>query len=317
MNIRVLDGYTLNPGDLNWEKLREFGDVTVYDRTAPDMVISRSQGAEALIVNKVALDSETMSALPELEYIGIAATGYDLIDLDAAASRGIAVSNVPGYSGPSVAQGAFALLLELTNRVGLHAQGVRDGKWAAREDFSYLEHPVTELFGKKMGIFGYGDTGRRTAGIAHSLGMHVLVCTRTIPDRDEPGIRFCSREELIRESDVISLHCPLTERTGKMVDEKWLSNMKKTAFLINTARGQLVDENALDRALREGRIAGAGLDVLDGEPPQAENPLFSAPNCFITPHICWASRESRQRLMHEIGENLSAFVRGSKRNRVV
>lgn len=317
MDIRVLDGYTLNPGDLSWEKLREFGDVTVYDRTPPDKVISRSQGAEALIVNKVALDSETMSALPGLEYIGIAATGYDLIELDAAGSRGIAVSNVPGYSGPSVAQGALALLLELTNRVGLHAQGVRDGKWAAREDFSYLEHPVTELFDKKMGVFGYGDTGRRTAGIALSLGMHVLVCTRTIPKDDESGIRFCSREELIRESDVISLHCPLTERTGKMVDEKWLSNMKKTAFLINTARGQLVNEKALDRALREGWIAGAGLDVLDGEPPQAENPLFSAPNCFITPHICWASRESRQRLMHEIGENLSAFVRGSKRNRVV
>ncbi len=318
MRIRVLDGYTLNPGDIGWEPLQDLGEIRVYERSSAEEVLPRADGAQALIVNKVPLDAYTLSRLSGVEYVGIAATGYDLIDLEQARQQGIAVTNVPDYSSPSVAQGTWALLMELTNRVGHHAQSVREGKWSNQQDFSYWEYPIHELWNKDLGIVGFGNTGRRTAAIALAMGMNVRVYTRTVPGGEEEfGVRFCSLEELIAESDVISLHCPLTEETEKMVNEKWLYNMRDTAYLINTSRGGVVEETALDKALRRGWIAGAGLDVMAKEPPEPDNPLFSAPNCFITAHVCWASRESRIRLMREIGENLRAFLRGKRRNRVV
>mgnify|MGYP006279952465 CR=1 FL=1 len=317
MKICILDGYTANPGDLSWKALEDMGEISVYERTPREQLLSRAGRADALIVNKVGLDAETISELPELKYIGIAATGYDLIDLEAAKARGIAVTNVPDYSSPSVAQGVFALLLELTNHAAHHSEGVKSGKWSANPDFCYWDYPVTELSGHSMGIFGYGNTGRRTARIASAMGMDVVVCTRTVPRENPDAVVFCTQQELIENSDVISLHCPLTEYTKKMVDEHWLRAMKDSALLINTSRGPVVDEQALARALREGWIAGAGLDVMDREPPQADNPLFTAPNCFITPHICWASREARTRLINEIAENLRAFMSGKTRNRLV
>jgi glycerate dehydrogenase len=316
VKIVVLDGYATNPGDLSWDGLAEFGELVVYDRTPVEKTIERATGAEILISNKAFLGRAEMAALPELRYIGIQATGVNVVDLAAARESGIAVTNVPAYSTSSVAQHVFALLLELTRGVGRHAELVQQGAWTRCPDFAFQKTPQIELADKVFGVIGYGDIGKATAQIATAFGMRVLVHTRT-PDPDAyPAVSFVGLDQLFAEADVVSLSCPLSPATESLINAERLSQMKKSAYLINTGRGLLIDEEALAAALREGEIAGAGLDVLSQEPPPADNPLLHAPNCFITPHLAWATRAARQRLIDEIVENLRAFLSGRSRNRV-
>jgi glycerate dehydrogenase len=306
MKIVVLDGYTLNPDDLSWEGLEELGEVTVHDRTAPEELLKRAQGAEVLLTNKVVLDRQAMEDLPDLKYIGVLATGYNVVDLEAATRHGVVVTNVPAYSTDSVAQMTFALLLELTNKVGVHHEAVKSGMWSASLDFSFRKHALIELSGLALGVVGYGAIGRPVARIAEAMGMKVLVHTST--PRKGDGSKFVDLDTLFSKSDVVTLHCPLTEETEGIVSRDRLRTMKPSSFLINTARGPLVDEQALANALNEGKIAGAGLDVLVEEPPLPENPLLSAKNCIITPHIAWATLAARQRLMDIIVGNLKAWM---------
>jgi len=316
MKIVILDGFTSNPGDLSWEALLPLSELTVYDRTTAEETLDRAQGAEILITNKVRLCEEKMKALPQLKYIGVQATGVNVVDIDAARRHGIAVTNVPAYSTASVAQHVFALLLELARGVGQHAVSVRTGAWARCPDFSFLETPQVELSGKTFGIVGFGDIGQATARIAAAFGMQIIVHTRTPDPARFPEITFASLEELLAESDVISLNCPLTVQTEAMINAERLAMMKPTAFLINTGRGPLIDEAALAKALANGQIAGAGLDVLSQEPPRDGSPLLLAPNCIITPHIAWATHAARKRLVDEVVANLKAFLAGERRNRV-
>ena len=316
MKIVILDGYATNPGDLSWDGLTEFGELVVYDRTPAEKILERATGAEVLISNKVFLGTLEMTALPELRYIGIQATGVNVVDLSAARECGVAVTNVPAYSTSSVAQHVFALLLELARGVGRHAELVQQGAWTNCPDFAFQETPQIELTDKIFGVVGYGDIGKTTAQIAAAFGMRVLVHTRT-PDPDTfPEVSFVGLDQLLDEADVVSLSCPISPATKSLINAERLSLMKKSAYLINTGRGLLIDEEALATALCEGEIAGAGLDVLSQEPPQADNPLLHAPNCFITPHLAWATRAARQRLINEIIENLRAFLAGRSRNRV-
>lgn len=316
MKIVILDGYATNPGDLSWDGLVEFGELVVYDRTPAEKILERATDAEVLISNKAFIGRAEMAALPELRYIGIQATGVNVVDLVAARERGVAVTNVPAYSTSSVAQHVFALLLELSRGVGRHAELVQQGAWTNCPDFAFQETPQIELADKVFGVIGYGDIGKTTAQIATAFGMRVLVHTRT-PDPDAfPEVSFVGLDQLLAESDVVSLSCPLSPATELLINAERLSLMKKTAYLINTGRGLLIDEEALATALCEGEIAGAGLDVLSQEPPPADNPLLHAPNCFITPHLAWATRAARQRLINEIVENLRAFLTGRSRNRV-
>lgn len=310
MKIVVLDGYTLNPGDLDWSTLKQMGECVVYDRTPASDVAQRAAGAEMVFTNKTPISREALARLPQLRYIGVLATGYNIVDVAAAKERGIVVTNVPDYSTRSVAQLVFALLLELTHHVGHHAQTVREGRWAKSADFSYWDRPLVELQGLTMGIAGYGRIGQAVADIARAMGMEVIAFSR----RENPGVERVSLEELFQRSDVISLHCPLTEETKGMVNRARLELMKRSAFLINTGRGPLVVEADLADALNSGRIAGAGLDVLSVEPPAANHPLFSAKNCFITPHLAWATQAARRRLMGIAVRNLEAFLRGSPQN---
>jgi glycerate dehydrogenase len=314
MNIVVLDGYTLNPGDLSWNELEELGSCVVHDRTPPDLILERAREADILLTNKTPLTRETIFALPKLKYIGVLATGYNVVDIAAAKERGIMVTNVPDYSTPSVAQLTFALLLELTHRVGHHAQTVRDGKWVRSADFCYWDFPLVELHGKKFGIVGFGKIGRAVAKIADAFGMHVIVHARKKPADLPQHHVFSELNSLFEWSDVVSLHCPLTPETKQLVNAERLALMKPGAFLLNTGRGPLIDEAALADALNKGTIAGAGLDVLSVEPPRADNPLLTAKNCIITPHIAWASRGARERLMEIAVENLRAVARGKPRN---
>jgi glycerate dehydrogenase len=313
MKIVVLDGHAANPGDLGWDALEALGEVTVYPRTAPDEVVERAAGAQAALTNKTLLPADVLGQLPELQYIGVLATGTNVVDLDAAGQRGIRVTNVPGYSTPSVAQAVFALLLELTNHVGHHARTVREGRWTASEDFAYWDIPIRELAGQTMGIVGYGTIGKRVAAIAAALGMDVIAHTRS-PIPEGQLARPVDLETLLAESDVVSLHCPLTPETTELINAERLARMKPSAILINTGRGGLVDEQALAKALNAGRLAGAGLDVLSSEPPSADNPLLCAENCVITPHQAWASEASRRRLLDEAAANLRAFTEGAERN---
>lgn len=315
MKIVVLDGYALNPGDLSWAALGELGELVVHERTPPELTLERAAGAEILIPNKVILGERELAALPALRYIGVQATGVNIIDLDAARTRGIVVTNVPAYSTPSVAQQVFALLLELTRGAGHHAQRVRRGAWSRCPDFTFWETPQVELAGKVFGVVGFGDIGRAVARIAAAFGTRLLVHTRT-PDRAASEVQFVGLDELFANADVVSLHCPLTAQTDRLVNAARLATMKKTAYLINTGRGPLVDEAALAAALHDGVIAGAGLDVLTKEPPSADNPLLSAPNCLITPHLAWATLAARQRLMATVVANVRAFLDGAPRNRV-
>jgi glycerate dehydrogenase len=313
MKIVVLDGFTLNPGDLSWDELMALGPCEVFDRTPPDQVAARAKDAQIILTNKTVLDAAVLRQLPRLKYIGVLATGYNVVDVNAARERKIPVTNVPAYSTASVAQMVFAHLLELTQHVGPHAQTVRDGRWTKSADFCYWDFPLIELNGLTMGIVGYGRIGRETAAVARAFGMKVLAHAPT-PKPGAPEAQFVALDELFRRSDVVSLHCPLTPQTQGLVNAQRLSLMKKTAFLINTSRGPLVDEPALADALNRGRIAGAGLDVLAAEPPAPDNPLLKAKNCHITPHIAWATRAARQRLMKTAVENVRAFLGGGRQN---
>lgn len=313
-NICVLDGYTLNPGDLSWDALCQLGDVALFDRSARSEIIERAQNADIILANKVVIDAETMAQLPKLRCICVTATGYNNINLDAARRQNITVCNVVGYGTESVAQHVFALLLELTNNVALHNQSVQDGDWSAQPDFCYWKKPIVELSGRTMGIYGFGRIGQKVAGIAMALGMRVL-STHRHPERDAlVGVTFVDLEQLFSASDVILLTVPLTDKTRGIVDQRLLSKMKPDAYLINTGRGELVNEMDLRAVLVAGKIAGAGLDVLDGEPPRADHPLFGLPNCLITPHHAWATIESRKRMMKITLDNVRAFLRGMPQN---
>ena len=316
MKIVVLDGYGLNPGDLSWNGMNALGELTVYDRTSPSEMLERSQGAEVLITNKTLIIADNMAELPELKYIGVLATGYNVVDIDAAKARGIVVTNIPAYSTASVAQMVFAHILNITQRVGYYADENVKGRWTDSVDFCYWDTNLVELDGKKMGIVGYGNIGKATARIALAFGMEVLAYTSK-EQKDLPqGVKKVTLDELFVESDVISLHCPLTPDTKELVNAKRLSMMKSSAILINTGRGPLVNEQDLADALNEGRIAGAGLDVLSVEPSVAGNPLLSAKNCFITPHIAWATKEARTRLMDIAVNNLKSYQEGNIINNV-
>lgn len=314
MKLVVLDGHTLNPGDLSWEALQEQVLCEIYPRTQPADVIARAAGADLVLTNKVVLNRDVLAALPRLRYIGVLATGHNVVDGAAAKERGIPVTNVPEYGTRSVAQMVFALLLELCHHTGAHAEAVRAGRWTASADFAFWDHPLVELEGQTLGIVGLGRIGRAVAALGQAFGMRVLAYQQH-PHPLPPGIRAAaSLEELFRDSDVISLHCPLTPETKGLVNASRLALMKKTAFLINTGRGPLLAEQDVADALNAGRIAGAGLDVLSTEPPPAGNPLLAARNCIITPHIAWATLAARRRLMAEVVENVRAFLAGKPRN---
>ncbi len=314
MKIVLLDAHTANPGDVSWAPLETIAPCDIHPRTPLTETVARCADAEIVITNKSVLNREIIESLPKLKYIGVTATGYNIVDVVAAKERGIVVTNVPGYSSPAVAQLVFALVLELTNHVGHHAQTVSDGRWVACPDFCYWDHPIIELSGRTLGIIGYGDIGSSVARIATAFGMKVLASKREWKTPPPDGITPASIDEVFQNSDVISLHCPLTDATKHLVGERTLALMKPTAFLINTGRGPLVDEAALAQALNAGRIAGAGLDVLSVEPPKADNPLLGARNLLITPHIGWASREARVRLIETTAANLRAFLDGKPVN---
>ena len=317
MKIIVLDGYGLNPGDLNWEGFESLGELTVYDRTLPSELMERAAGAEVLITNKTLITAENMADLPELKYIGVLATGYNVVDIDAAKDRGIVVTNIPAYSTASVAQMVFAHILNITQRVGYYADENKQGRWTKNADFCYWDTQLVELQGKKMGIVGFGNIGQATAGIAQAFGMEVCVYSSKPQFVLPSGIKKMDLDELFAECDVISLHCPLTPDTKEMVNAERLSNMKSNAILINTGRGPLINEQDLADALNEGRIAAAGLDVLSVEPSVEGNPLLTARNCFITPHIAWATLEARTRLMEIAVQNLKSYLNGQIINNVV
>ena len=317
MKIVVLDAYTLNPGERRWEKLEELGEVVVHDRTAQLDVVRRAKDAEVVLTNKTILDGFILNLLPKLKYIGVLATGYNVVDLDVARQRGIVVTNIPAYSTQSVAQMAIAHLLNITQRVAHYAHEVHNGVWSAQPDFCYWNTPLIELAGKKIGIVGFGNTGQATAQIAEALGMEVWVYTSK-PKKSLPKkYQKVTLNELFSACDVVSLHCPLTAENKEMVNSFRLSLMKQGAILINTSRGGLIDEKALEQALLSGKLLGAGLDVLSSEPVPNGNPLLKLKNCFITPHIAWATRESRMRLMNQAVENLKAWMEGRTINNVL
>lgn len=317
MKIVVLDAYTLNPGERRWEELEELGEVVVHDRTAQLDVVRRAKDAEVVLTNKTILDGFILNLLPKLKYIGVLATGYNVVDLDVARQRGIVVTNIPAYSTQSVAQMAIAHLLNITQRVAHYAHDVHNGVWSAQPDFCYWNTPLIELAGKKIGIVGFGNTGQATAQIAEALGMEVWVYTSK-PKKSLPKkYQKVTLNELFSACDVVSLHCPLTAENKEMVNSFRLSLMKQGAILINTSRGGLIDEKALEQALLSGKLLGAGLDVLSSEPVPNGNPLLKLKNCFITPHIAWATRESRMRLMNQAVENLKAWMEGRTINNVL
>ena len=310
--IVVLDGHTLNPGDLNWDALGKIGELTVHDRTPPEQVAERAAEAEIVFTNKALLPAEAINALPSLKYIGVLATGYNVVDIAAARARDIPVTNIPGYGTESVAQMTFAFILELAQQPALHDVSVHAGDWTACPDFCYWKKPLIELNGLTLGLVGYGAIGQAVARLGRAFGMKILVHTRTA--REEADTEFVDCETLFRESDAVSLHCPLTDENQGFVNADLLSQMKPTAFLVNTARGPLVDELALAKALNEEQIAAAATDVLSAEPPPADNPLFGAKNLIITPHIGWATRAARERLMNIAADNLHGFLRGTPQN---
>jgi len=314
MRIVVLDGYTLNPGDLSWEGLRSLGDTTVYDRTPADQTVARAKGAEIVLVNKVLMTREVIEQLPDLRFIGVLATGYNIVDTAAASEHGITVTNIPTYGTQSVAQMVFAHLLNLTQHVGYHSDTVKAGRWASSIDWCYWDYPLIELYGLTMGIFGYGRIGRNTGAIAKAFGMKVIAFDEYVKDPEDPDVRMVDLDTLFRESDVLSFHCPLTPETQGVCNAARLAMMKPTAFVINTSRGPVVNNADLADALNRGVIAGAGLDVLDVEPPSADNPLLTARNVYITPHISWATRSARARLMDTAIENVRAFIEGHRLN---
>ena len=311
----VLDGYTMGQGDNPWDSIATQGELTLHDRTPKELVVERARGAQVLFTNKTPIDAEAMAALPELRCICVLATGYNVVDTAAASKRGIPVCNVPGYSTQSVAQHVLAVTLELFTKAARNARAVAKGRWSACPDFCFWDVPVAELYGKTMGIVGFGGIGQRVGELAHAFGMRVLAYNPR--PKAAPGyapFAFATLQELFVQADVVTLHCPLTPENIGMVGGELLASMKPTAYLVNTARGPLVDETALARALTAGNIAGAALDVVCEEPIRPENPLLAAPNCLITPHVAWASVEARRTLMAQSAENLRAFLAGTPRN---
>ncbi len=313
MKIVILDAYAANPGDLSWDEFAALGELTVYDRTAQEDAAARIGDAEVVFINKVRLTDEIFAACPNLKLVSILATGYNIVDLAAAKRRGITVCNVPGYSTRAVVQMTFALLLEICQQVGLHSGAVHTGRWQTCSDFCFWDRPLIELDGKTMGIVGYGAIGSAVGTVAQALGMKLLVTARHEKPVPE-GARFVSLPELLAQSDVVSLHCPQTAENARMIDAGALAQMKDGAILINTARGGLLDEQAVADALRSGKLLAAGMDVVSAEPIRADNPLLTAPNCFLTPHIAWAPLETRRRLQAISAENLRAFLAGKPQN---
>jgi glycerate dehydrogenase len=315
--IIAIDGYTLNPGDLSWDPWRQYGEFISYPRTpyTTEAIVERCAGATAVLTNKTPFSKDTLKQLPGLKYIGVTATGYNMIDIATAKQQGIIVTNVPGYGTASVVQMTFALLLELTLRVQRHSDAVMDGKWSRCPDFSFWDYPLVELSGKTIGIIGMGNIGSKVADIATAFGMNILGNSRTQTDQSRrANFRWVSIPELLEHSDVVSIHCPLFPETLGLINKTTLALMKSTAFLLNTSRGPVIVEQDLADALNTGRIAGAGLDVLSVEPPPADNPLFGAKNCIVTPHISWATKEARTRLMAATLANFAAWHSGTPIN---
>lgn len=310
MKICILDGYSLNPGDLDWSPVERLGDVTLFDRTPADKIVERAADADIVLTNKVPFSAETLRQLPRLRFICVLATGYNIIDTEAAARQGVVVANIPAYSTMSVAQMAFAHILNITNHVASYAHAVADGKWTNCPDFCFWDSALTELAGKTMGIVGLGNTGMATARIAVAMGMKVVAMTSKSADTLPEGITPAPLDDVLASADVVSLHCPLTPSTRHLINAASIAKMKPSAILINTGRGPLVDEQAVADALNDGRLAAFGADVLSQEPPRGNNPLLSARNCFLTPHIAWATLEARTRLMSIATENVRQFIAG-------
>lgn len=316
MKIVNLDGYTTNPGDLSWEAIEKLGDYTVYDRTPPEKVIERAKGADILVVNKTVIGAEILDALmPELKFIALQSTGYNVIDCNHAKELGIPVSNIPSYSTNAVAQLVFSFILNLCDEVSLHSDAVKSGEWCTSPDFCFWKKPLTELTGKTIGIIGFGAIGRKVAFIAEAFDMNVLAYSpRPKNAQGLNTIRFVEIDELLKCSDIITCHCPLTPETTGLINKENIAKMKKSAVFINTSRGPVVDEQALADALNNGDIYAAGLDVLSTEPPYSDNPLLKAKNCYITPHIAWAAKETRERLISILEKNIASFIDGSPQN---
>ncbi len=313
MKLVILDGYASNPGDVSWEELAAFGELTVYDRTAKDEVVPRIKDAEIVFLNKTPVDAAVFGKCPKLRMIGILATGYNIVDIAAAKAHGVTVCNVPGYSTGAVAQMTFALLLEMTQHVGEHSRAVHAGQWQNCPDFCFWNAPLTELAGKTLGVVGYGAIGQAVGNITQAFGMRLLVTARHEKPVPE-GAEFVTLDELLSRADVVSLHCPQTAENLHMIDAAALAKMKDGAILLNTARGGLIDEQAVADALQSGKLAGYGADVVSKEPIAADNPLLTAPNCYLTPHIAWAPKEARLRLHHIAAENLRTFLDGNPQN---
>lgn len=315
MKIVVLDGYTLNPGDLSWDALNQLGEVTIHERTPYAAIADRCTGAEIVLTNKTPLDEATLNQLPDLKYVGVLATGYNIVNTEVCKKKGIVVANVPGYGTTSVVQLTFALLLELALHVQRHSDAVMNGKWSRSADFCFWDYPLTELADKTLGIIGFGSIGQKVGDVATAFGMNIIATGRRQPDQSHrKNFKWVSLPELLERADVISIHCPLTPETQGMINKENLAKMKPSAFLLNTSRGPVINDADLAEALNNNIIAGAGIDVLSVEPPPADNPLFNAQNCIITPHIGWATKEARSRLMAITITNLLAFINGSPVN---
>ena len=315
MKIVILDGFTLNPGDLSWDALKEMGELVIYDRTPADKVAERAAGAEVVFTNKTPINEDALNQLPTLKFIGVLATGYNIENTELAKAKGIIVANVPGYGTTSVVQLTFALLLELCLHVQHHSDSVRDGKWSRSADFCFWDFPLIELSGKTMGIIGFGNIGQQVGDVATAFGMKIIGNSRTRTDQaHRANFKWADIPELLEQSDVVSIHCPLFPETKGLINKESLKLMKESAFLINTSRGPIIVDEDLADALNNEVIAGAGIDVLSTEPPPPGNPLFTAKNCIITPHIAWATKEARQRLMNITVSNLSAFLQGNPVN---
>jgi glycerate dehydrogenase len=314
--IVILDGYTLNPGDLSWEEFESLGKCTIYNRTPVDLIRERCRGAEIVITNKTPLNRETIGALPKLKYIGVIATGYNIVDVQAARDHGVIVTNVPTYGTNSVAQMVFALILELTRQVGHHASTVRAGRWSEADDWCYWDFPQIELNDLTLGLIGLGRIGKATANLADAFGMQVIAYDPLISNNLPLSVTMTGLDSVLRKSDIVSLHCPLSENNFQLINDEKIKLMKKSAFLINTSRGQLINDQDLAQALNSGRLAGAGIDVLSKEPPNPDNPLLTAKNCIITPHLAWATSSARSRLMKTAAKNLASFLSGIPKNKV-
>ena len=314
MKIVVLDGYAMNSGDLSWENLKKLGEVSIYDRTLESEVVERISDSEIVITNKVIIGKEVFEKCKNIKYVGVTATGYNVVDTNLAKELGVTVTNVPAYSTDSVAQLVFSFILEHCQNVSKYTESVKSGDWVNSKDFSYQKFPIIELAGKSLGIIGFGAIGKKVAEIGNAFGMNLLVNTRSPSKTDEINVNFVSKEEIFKNSDFLTLHCPLNEETDKIVNEKTLNLMKKSAILINTGRGGLVNEKDLANALNLEKIAGAGLDVLSTEPPKEDNPLLNAKNTYITPHVAWASYEARKRLMDVTINNVKSFIDGNPIN---